>query len=62
MEAQSQGLACIATAVSAIPELIVDGRTGILVPPEDPDALSGAIAALAGTPERSREVLVPNRD
>ena len=34
MEAQSQGLACVATAVSAIPELIDDGKTGLLVPPE----------------------------
>ena len=52
MEAQSQALACIATTVSAIPELIVDGETGLLVPPEDPDALSGAIAGLAVNAER----------
>ena len=52
MEAQSQGLACIATNVSAIPELIVDGETGVLVPPDDPDVLSGAIAALAADPDR----------
>src|SRR5512144_2873502 len=35
MEAQSQGLACISTAVSAIPELIMDGANGVLVPPDD---------------------------
>ncbi|CAM9850199.1 unnamed protein product [Discosporangium mesarthrocarpum] len=52
MEAQSQGLACVATDVSAIPELIVDGDTGLLVPSEDPDALSAAIADLAQNPER----------
>jgi glycosyltransferase involved in cell wall biosynthesis len=52
MEAQSQGLACIATNVSAVPELIVDGETGVLVPPEDPAALADAIAALAAAPER----------
>jgi glycosyltransferase involved in cell wall biosynthesis len=52
MEAQSQALACIATDVSAIPELIVDDDTGILVPSEDPMALSAAIADLAGNPER----------
>lgn len=52
MEAQSQALACIATNVSAIPELIVDGETGVLVPSEDPDALSAAIADLACNPER----------
>lgn len=44
MEAQSQGVACVATAVSAIPELIVDGETGLLVPPDDDDALAAALA------------------
>lgn len=49
MEAQSQGLACVATRVSAIPELIEDGVTGILVAPGDGAALA---AALAGALER----------
>ena len=43
VEAQSQGLACISTPISGIPELIEDGRTGILVPANDPAALAGAI-------------------
>jgi len=50
MEAQSQGLACIATEVSAIPELIKHGDTGILVPPQDPDALCRALAELIADP------------
>lgn len=55
MEAQSQRLACVATAVSAIPELIVDGVTGLLVPQQDPGALSQAIARLCVDPgERAR--------
>ncbi|MGB0630272.1 MAG: glycosyltransferase family 4 protein [Alphaproteobacteria bacterium] len=52
MEAQSQGLACVTTNVSAIPELVLDGETGILVPPEDPDALGKAIAELAVNADR----------
>mgnify|MGYP003388633066 CR=1 FL=1 len=52
MEAQSQSLACIATDVSAIPELITDTETGLLVPSEDAAALSAAIADLATNPER----------
>ena len=52
MEAQSQGLACIATAVSAIPELIRDGVTGILVPTGEPSALAAAMAGLIGDPGR----------
>ncbi|WP_322096646.1 glycosyltransferase family 4 protein [Pelagibius sp.] len=50
MEAQSQGLACLATRVAAIPELINDGTSGVLVPPEDPGALGDALAALIGDP------------
>ena len=52
LEAQSQGLACIATRVSGIPELIDDGETGLLTMPGDPAALAGALAALIGDPER----------
>lgn len=48
MEAQSQRLPCVATAVSGIPELIDDGVTGLLVPPDDPAALAGALATLLG--------------
>jgi glycosyltransferase involved in cell wall biosynthesis len=51
MEAQSQGVCCLATAVSAIPELIRDGETGVLVPPRDPAALAGALARLIAAPE-----------
>ena len=49
-EAQSQGLACVATSVSAIPELIEDGKTGLLVPPESPQALARALEALIRDP------------
>tara|TARA_Y100001934_G_scaffold280729_1_gene388197 strand:- start:959 stop:2212 length:1254 start_codon:yes stop_codon:yes gene_type:complete len=51
MEAQSQGLACVATNVSAIHELIIDGETGVLVPPEDPEAMATAITELAANAE-----------
>ena len=46
LEAQSQGLPCVATRVSAIPELIEDGVNGILSPPGDPDALAAGIERL----------------
>jgi glycosyltransferase involved in cell wall biosynthesis len=52
MEAQSQGLPCLATRLSGIAELIEDGKTGLLVPPQDPPALAAALAALIGDPER----------
>lgn len=50
MEAMSQRLPCIASAVSAIPELIADGDTGVLVPPDDPPALAAALTRLIGDP------------
>lgn len=54
MEAQSQGLACIATRVSAIPELINDGETGILIEARDRAELSRALADLIAAPARRR--------
>ena len=52
MEAQSQRLACVATALPGIAELIEDGSSGILVPPGDPDALAAALASLIRDPAR----------
>lgn len=54
MEAQSQELPVVATAVSAIPELVVDRVTGRLVPPEDPEALAAALADLIADPDQRR--------
>ena len=50
MEAQSQGLACLSTTVSAVPELIADGDTGLLVPPEDAAALAAGLRRLIADP------------
>jgi glycosyltransferase involved in cell wall biosynthesis len=50
VEAQSQGLACLSTTVGGIPELIRDGETGCLVPPNDVDALAVALGRLIGDP------------
>jgi glycosyltransferase involved in cell wall biosynthesis len=53
-EAQSQGLACVATTVSAIPELIEHGVTGMLVAPESPAELARALEELISNPARRR--------
>ena len=55
-EAQSQGLACVATRVSAIPELVRDGATGLLVGENDPDALARALGELIADPARRRSL------
>ena len=52
MEAQSQGLACVASRVSAIPELIEDGVTGLLAEPQAPAALAAALQTLLVDPDR----------
>lgn len=54
MEAQSQGLPCVATRVSAIGELLRDGIDGLLVGENDPRSLADALAALIASPARRR--------
>ncbi|PRD42431.1 colanic acid biosynthesis glycosyltransferase WcaL [Phyllobacterium phragmitis] len=43
VEAASQRLICVSTNVSGVPELLTDGETGLLVPPDDPAALARAL-------------------
>ncbi len=50
MEAMAAGRPVIATAIAGIPELVIPGETGWLVPAGDPIALAAAIHALAMTP------------
>ncbi len=47
IEAMAAGKAVVASRVDGIPEVVADGETGLLVPPEDPDALAEAILRLA---------------
>jgi glycosyltransferase involved in cell wall biosynthesis len=44
LEAMLAGLPVVATNVSSLPELVADGKTGILVRPEDPSALALGVA------------------
>jgi glycosyltransferase involved in cell wall biosynthesis len=43
LEAMEASLPVVASRVSAIPEIVVEGETGYLVPPRDPEALSAAM-------------------
>ena len=47
VEAMSCGMAVVATTAGGTPEAIVDGETGLLVPPRDPDAMARALLRLA---------------
>jgi glycosyltransferase involved in cell wall biosynthesis len=52
LEAALRGLPSIATTVGGIPDAIHDGETGILAPPEDPDAVGQALIGLWQDPAR----------
>ena len=46
LEAMAAGRPVVATRTGGIPEVVVDGETGLLVPPKDPLALAGALSVL----------------
>jgi starch synthase len=54
VEVMAAGRPVIGSRVGGIPELVEDGRTGLLVPPEDPASLARAIAALTDDEARRR--------
>jgi L-malate glycosyltransferase len=54
LEAMASGVPVVATNVGGAEELVDDGRTGRLVPREDPAALSVALTELANDPDRRR--------
>jgi glycosyltransferase involved in cell wall biosynthesis len=51
LEAMVSGLPVVATNVSSLPELVDDGVTGVLVPPDDPAALAKAIERALEQPQ-----------
>jgi glycosyltransferase involved in cell wall biosynthesis len=53
MEAMAAARPVVATAVGGNTEVVVDGKTGVLIPPADPAAIADAIAALLRDPARA---------
>ena len=56
LEAMQFGLAIVSTRIGAIPEMVIDGEQGVLVPPDDSEALANAIERLIASPERVRRM------
>jgi glycosyltransferase involved in cell wall biosynthesis len=56
LEAASAGVAVVACAVGGVPDVVVDGETGVLVQRDDAVALRDAIARLLGAPQERRRL------
>ena len=54
LEAMAAGLPVVACRAAAVPEVVREGETGVLVPPRAPPALADALADLLRSPERAR--------
>jgi glycosyltransferase involved in cell wall biosynthesis len=62
LEAMAAGLPIVASRVATIPEVVVDGETGLLVPAGDAGALAEALATLADDPQRAQTMGVAGRE
>ncbi len=56
LEASAHGTPCVATRVGGTPEAVVDGETGVLVPPGDSAALARVILSLLADDDRRRRL------
>lgn len=56
LQAASCAIPVVACNVGGIPEIIIDGQTGLLVPPGDSNALRDAVVSLLDQPERARKL------
>jgi glycosyltransferase involved in cell wall biosynthesis len=56
LEAMAHGRPVVATSVGGLRDLVVDGETGIVVPPRDPAALHAALTRLLGDRDLRRRL------
>lgn len=55
VEAQQCGIPVVATAVNAVPDVVIPGETGLLVPPARPDLMARALDHALGHPSQARQ-------
>jgi len=56
LEAMAAGVPVVASAVGGIPDQVRHGEEGLLVPPDDPDALAETLGTLLRNPTRARRL------
>lgn len=56
IDAMACGVPCVGTSIEAVPEIVVDGVTGALVPPNDVRTLACTLEALLSDPQRSKRM------
>jgi len=61
MEAMACGLPAVSTQLVGIPDLVKDGKTGLLVPPENAEALAEALMRLEKDPDLATELALSGR-
>jgi glycosyltransferase involved in cell wall biosynthesis len=61
LEAMVAGKPIVSTAIPGVDEAVVDGETGLLVPPADPHALESAIRRLMVDPDLAQNLGVAGR-
>jgi len=62
LEAMQAGIPVVTTREGALPDIVEDGETGLLVPPRDPAALASCLAALAADPGLQRRMGARGRE
>jgi len=61
VEAMAAELPVVATNAGGVPEIVVDGETGLLVPAGEDEPLAEAILEMLGDPGRARKMAVAGR-
>ena len=62
IEAIDAGIPVVATAVNAVPDVVIPGETGLLVPPQDPRGLATAIKYLLDEPAEAARMAAGARE
>ena len=62
LEGMAMGKVVIGSNVGGIPEMIINNETGVLIPPNDPEALANAILDLINRPYKIKEMGIKARE